>query len=275
MQMNDRYAVFGNPIEHSKSPNIHAEFAKQFGENIDYQKHCIELDDFSNSAKTFFSQNGKGLNITVPFKQEAYEFADILSERAEAAGAVNTLALKDGKVLGDNTDGFGLVLDIKDNQNWQIEDASILVIGAGGAVRGVLLPLLNENPKKITIVNRTLEKAQSLAEKFQIHGNITAESFEELKGNGKAFDIVINGTSASLGGESPPLDESVVGDQTKVYDMVYGSELTPFLMWARDNSAAAVADGLGMLVGQAAESFRVWFDKRPKIAPVIKLLRSE
>ncbi|MFL0811232.1 MAG: shikimate dehydrogenase [Agarilytica sp.] len=272
----DKYAVFGNPIEHSLSPTIHAEFAKQFGKTIDYQKQYVELGSFPKTTSDFFSGAGKGLNITVPFKQEAYTFANVLSARAKAAGAVNTLVLQENKqVLGENTDGFGLVNDMKERLGWSLENASVLVVGAGGAVRGVLLPLLNESPQQVVVVNRTLEKAQMLAEQFHANGNIQAGRFEDLKNINGGFDIIINGTSASLGGDIPPLDASLITAQTCVYDMVYGKALTPFLKWAKDQGAKEVADGLGMLVGQAAESFRLWFGKRPEISPVIELLRAK
>lgn len=272
----DRYAVCGNPITHSKSPQIHQAFAKQVGHEIEYEKRLIELGHFAADASTFFDQGGCGLNITVPFKEDAFAFADQLSERAKAAGAVNTLAKQaDGSILGDNTDGYGLVSDIKQRLGWQLAGASILVLGAGGAVRGVLLPLLGETPLSITIANRTVSKAQGLAEMFAENGNINACGFDELGPESTArFDIIINGTSASLSGELPPIGQACVQANTKVYDMVYGAEPTAFMRWASELGAKDVSDGLGMLVGQAAESFLIWRGAKASIDPVIQLLRN-
>ncbi len=269
----DRYAVCGNPIAHSKSPQIHQAFAREVGHVISYEKRLIEFGSFQESARDFFDNGGKGLNITVPFKEDAFAFADQLSARAKAAGAVNTLAKQaDGSVLGDNTDGLGLVSDIKKRLGWQIKGASVLVLGAGGAVRGILLPLLGEMPAKITIANRTESKAQLLASLFAGEGNIKACGFDGI--GSESFDIIINGTSASLNSEVPNISESCVGRNTQGYDMVYGVEPTAFMSWAIDNGAEKVSDGIGMLVGQAAESFQIWRGISPSIDPVIQLLRT-
>lgn len=263
----DHYAVFGNPIAHSKSPEIHRTFAELTGEAVVYEKQLVEVDGFEAAAEQFF-KTGKGLNITVPFKLDAYSFAARLTERARRAGAVNTLALQDdGTVLGDNTDGFGMVSDILDNLKWDIKDKKILVLGAGGAVRGILQPLLAENPKALVIANRTVEKAKQLAKAFADIGAVEGCGFEHLVNF--QFDIVINGTSASLSGDLPPLPEKLLAENACCYDMMYGAEPTVFMQWAENHGAAKIADGLGMLVGQAAESFKLWRGVKPDVAPVI------
>jgi shikimate dehydrogenase len=271
--MTDRYAVFGNPIKHSKSPQIHALFAEQTGQDLAYRAQLVDEKRFAEAAKEFFSGGGKGLNITVPFKLDAFAFADELSDRARRAGAVNTLALQeDGKIYGDNTDGVGLLRDINDNLDWQIEDRRILVLGAGGAVRGILDPLLRKKPGLLVIANRSVEKAQQLARDFSDIGAISACSFAALAGS--QFDLIINGTSASLSGDLPPLPSSLLTEQACCYDMVYGAEPSLFMRWAAGEMAWAVSDGLGMLVEQAAEAFCIWRGIRPKTRPVIDALRA-
>ncbi len=270
----DRYAVFGNPIAHSKSPQIHQAFAAQVGHSITYEKQLVEKGGFADAAKAFFDAGGKGLNVTVPFKEDAHAFASSLSERAQAAGAVNTLTLQeDGSIFGDNTDGYGLVRDITEQLAWALADKSVLILGAGGAVRGVLQPLLNAGPSSVTLANRTPLRAQQLAEQFADFGEIVACGFNKLPA--KTYDIVINGTSASLEADVPPISASVIGEHTHAYDMVYANEATAFMAWAEAVGACAVADGLGMLVGQAAESFRLWRDVSVDIKPVMDLLRSK
>lgn len=274
--MTDRYAVFGNPIAHSKSPIIHAEFAKQTGEDIVYERQLVEEAKFAEAAHEFFAAGGYGLNITVPFKLDAFAFADQLSERAKLAGAVNTLKkLADGKVLGDNTDGAGLLRDITKNLAWKIAGKRVLVLGAGGAVRGVIAPLLIENPQRIVIANRTLSKAEELVQLFTA-GKHAQESkvlrASSLQIHARPFDIIINATSASLGGEMLELPPTILASGACCYDMMYGKELTPFLQWAKQHGAQ-VADGLGMLVEQAAESFYVWRGVMPETKPVMELLR--
>ena len=271
--MQDRYAVVGNPIAHSKSPAIHTLFAAQTQQDLTYEKMLIELGDFENDVKNFFAIGGKGLNITVPFKENAFTFPDQLTPRAQLAGAVNTLVKQaDGSILGDTTDGAGLLNDLKRN-NFLLTEAKILVLGAGGAVRGVLEPLLAQQPKEIVIANRTVEKAQKLADIFHDYGNIRACGFDEL--SDCHFDTIINGTSASLAGELPPVPKSIFADNknTGAYDMMYGKELTPFLLWAKQQGVSLLADGLGMLVGQAAESFQLWRGVMPDVKPVIETLR--
>ena len=274
--MTDRYAVVGNPIAHSLSPRIHAAFAALTGEDIRYDKLLAERDGFAEFAREFFASGGCGLNVTVPFKLDACDFADHLTERARAAGAVNTLKKQgDGSLLGDNTDGAGLVADIRDNLGWDIAGKRVLLLGAGGAARGALLPLLAEQPALLYIANRTAAKALKLATEFAGLGepgaNLGGGGYDTLAGR---FDLVINATAASLGGEVPPLPEGIFAPGARAYDMVYGAEPTPFMRWAQQ-CGAAVADGLGMLVGQAAEAFYLWRGVRPEVAPVLQQLREE
>ncbi len=271
----DRYAVFGNPIKHSKSPQIHQWFAEQTRQSLEYDARMVELGQFEPAAREFFKAGGLGLNITVPFKHDAYEFAETLTERARRAQAVNTLARQsDGSILGDNTDGVGLVTDIRDNLSWSLNATQTLILGAGGAVRGVLGPILSEHPKEIVIANRTSAKAVELARKFAELGQISGIGYEQLKDQTGSFDLVINGTSLSLGGELPPVPETLLTPQTRVYDMVYANKPTPFMSWA-SALGCDVSDGLGMLVGQAAESFYVWRGVRPPTLALIKILREK
>lgn len=275
--MTDRYAVFGNPIAHSKSPQIHAAFAAQTQQDLIYDRQLVAADQFIAMAKNFFASGGSGLNITVPFKLEAFELADVVSERAEAAGAVNTLKkMPDGKIYGDNTDGAGLLRDITQNLGWTIKNKRVLLLGAGGAVRGVIAPLLAEQPSRVVIANRTLEKAEALVKDFS--AGKSAQEIKLLRASSlqihaRPFDIVINGTSASLGGEMPDLDPAILNPNACCYDMMYGTQLTPFLQWAQRHGAQ-VADGLGMLVEQAAESFYLWRGVRPETKALMEWLRA-
>jgi len=268
----DRYAVMGNPIKHSKSPQIHQLFAKATGQTLSYETILVEKNDFPAAVTRFFQAGGKGLNITLPFKEEAWHLAECRTERAELAGAVNTLSFKDGSIHGDNTDGAGLVTDILNNCHGQLRDKRILVVGAGGAVRGVLLPLLKEQPSALHLVNRTASKAALLAEHFQSYGTLRGGGFESLDNH--AYDWIINGSSASLTGDVPPLPDTVINHQTWCYDLMYGAETTPFNAWAQQHGAANVFDGLGMLVEQAAEAFYLWRGLRPQTADVIAQLRA-
>ena len=273
--MTDKYAVFGNPIDHSKSPDIHRQFAEQTGQSLSYEKQLVDPQGFEAAADAFFAGGGKGLNITVPFKQDAYAYVARTTPRARRAGAVNTLSLEaDGTILGDTTDGAGLVSDIKHNLGWQIRHKKVLILGAGGAVRGVLEPLLEEQPQHIIIANRTVDKALQLAKGFAEFGYLLGCGFDML--DEQQFDVIINGTSASLQGELPPLPDSLINADvsTVCYDMLYGAEPTPFMQWAAERGAK-VSDGLGMLVGQAAESFALWRGVRPETAPVISRLRAK
>lgn len=272
--MTDQYAVVGNPIGHSKSPAIHSAFAAQTGQDLNYEAMLFELNLFAEQAGAFFGAGGKGLNVTVPFKLDAWQFAEILSKRAKRAGSVNTLMIgKDEKIYGDNTDGVGLVRDILENHGGSITNKRVLVLGAGGAVRGVLAIILAENPEILVIANRTVSKAQDLADEFKDLGTVSAAGFEELAG--EQFDLVINGTAASLQGDLPPLPEGILPDGAWCYDMMYGAEETPFNAWAREQGAEKTIDGLGMLVEQAAESFFMWRHVRPDTAPVIADLRAQ
>ncbi|OUS17423.1 shikimate dehydrogenase [Gammaproteobacteria bacterium 50_400_T64] len=273
--MTDQYAVFGNPIKHSRSPQIHRAFADQTGQDINYVSTLVEPDQFQAAARQFFEAGGKGLNITVPFKQDAFAFVDHLSERARRAGAVNTLIRQDDdSILGDNTDGIGLVRDITTNLGWSITDKKVLLIGAGGAVMGVLEPLLKKHPALIVIANRTVSKAEKLAADFANLGNIEACSFDALK-ESAPFDLIINGSSASLSGQLAPVPDTVLSKNTQGYDMMYAAEPTPFMHWMNDHGSQQTADGLGMLVEQAAESFSLWRGIQPEAQPVIAAIRAE
>ncbi|RJG12698.1 shikimate dehydrogenase [Pseudomonas cavernicola] len=267
----DRYAVFGNPIGHSKSPLIHRLFAAQTGQQLTYEALLAPLDDFSGFARTFF-QTGKGANVTVPFKEQAYQLADSLSARARRAGAVNTLSKQaDGSLLGDNTDGAGLVRDLTLNAGFSLAGKRILLLGAGGAVRGVLALFLAEQPAALVIANRTVEKAEALAQQFADLGPLFASGFDWLD---EPVDLIVNGTSASLAGELPPISASLIQPgHTLCYDMMYGKEPTTFCRWASEHGAARALDGLGMLVEQAAEAFFLWRGVRPATAPVLAELR--
>jgi shikimate dehydrogenase len=269
-----RYAVMGNPVAHSKSPRIHALFAHQFKQLIEYTAIQVDEGGFAQAVEQFRANGGAGLNVTVPFKQDAYKLADHLSERAKTAQAVNTLRFDpDGRLFGDNTDGAGLVHDLEKNLGLHLKDKRMLVLGAGGAVRGVLQPLLHRHPALIVIANRTVSKARDLAEEFAHYGKVEASGFKELKG--KHFDIVINGTAASLKGEIPPLPDNLFTTHALAYDMMYGQKSKPFLDWAAVHGAAQLVDGLGMLVEQAAESYLIWHGVRPETKPVIEKLRAE
>ncbi|QRV22336.1 shikimate dehydrogenase [Marinomonas foliarum] len=264
----DQYAVVGNPIAHSKSPSIHAHFAELTKQELAYSTLLGDEAEFENQVRDFFGKGGKGLNVTVPFKERAYAMCDILSQRAKQAGAVNTLMMgRNGDLFGDNTDGIGMVRDIVSNHGQSLTDKRILILGAGGAVRGVLEPVLSENPESVTIANRTVVKAQILADHF----DCLASSFEALEGH---FDIIINGTSASLSGSLPPLKGELINAKTWCYDMMYGKGRTIFLQWAHEHGADG-ADGLGMLVGQAAEAFYLWRQIRPETASLVEVMRQQ
>ena len=271
--MTDLYAVVGNPIGHSKSPRIHLEFAAETKQDLFYKAILVPLDGFDTEAKRFFKHGGLGMNITVPFKEDAYRFADEYTPRAQRAQAVNTLKrLDDGRLLADNTDGAGLVGDITVNNNIALKDKRILLLGAGGAVRGVLQPLLAEQPNCIVIANRTVNKAEQLAEDFADLGKVSGLGFADVD---EPFDVIINATSASLSGELPPLNPSIISPETVCYDMMYGNSATVFNQWATEQGAKLTIDGLGMLVEQAAEAFFLWRGVRPTTAHLMKTLRDE
>ncbi len=270
--MTDKYAVFGNPVKHSKSPAIHAAFAEQCDQDMQYRAVRVEPDGFEEAARGFFAGGGAGLNITLPFKEEAFRFADRLTDRARRAGAVNTLTrCHDGSIEGDNTDGIGLVRDMVANLGWRVQGLRLLILGAGGAVRGVLEPLLRENPLELLIVNRTAGRAEQLVREFSDIAPLQGGGYALL--GDRQFDLVVNATSAGLAGEMPELPDSLLTERSCCYDMVYGPEPTPFMRWAAHHAAWAVSDGLGMLVEQAAQSFYIWRRVRPETRPVIRRLR--
>ncbi len=266
--MTDKYAVIGNPIAHSKSPQIHAAFAKQTNQDMTYEAVLAPLDGFVNVVQDLIAQGYKGANVTVPFKFEAFALCDNLTERAQAAGAVNTLTFSANQIFGDNTDGIGLVNDIQHNLGAGLQGARILLLGAGGAAQGVFLPLLNTNPASITIANRTLDNAQKMVSESL--SSVTASTFEDLKN--QQFDIVINATSTGLSDTALPIPNNIFAKNCLAYDMMYARE-TLFMAQARANGAQVV-DGLGMLVEQAAEAFYLWRGVRPQTAPVIAMLRA-
>jgi shikimate dehydrogenase len=274
--MTDRYAVIGNPVEHSLSPAIHAEFARATGQDLTYGRILAPLDGFRGAAAAFRDGGGKGLNVTLPFKQDAWRLADTHSAGARVAGAVNTLQFEGGRITGHNTDGIGLTRDLKDNLGCAIRGRRVLVMGAGGAVYGVMEPLLRELPKTVVVANRTLDKAVALVghfealQKFAADG-VSARPYAALAGS--RFDIVINATSAGLTDIMPPLPRDLFAPGALAYEMVYGRR-TLFMRFATEFGARAV-DGLGMLVEQAAESFFIWRGVRPATAPVIRALRQK
>lgn len=270
--MPDRYAVIGNPIAHSKSPLIHAAFARQTGQDLEYGRILAESDGFADAVRRFFATGGRGLNVTLPFKEEAWRLVDERSPGAETAGAVNTLiALPDGRLRGDNTDGLGLVRDLAENHGFDFRGRRVLLLGAGGAVRGVLRPLLETGLKELVIANRTAGRAIALAAAVANLGAVRGGGYADLGDQG--FDLIVNGTSAGLAGEVPPLPPQCLAAGGWVYDMLYGDAPTPFCRWAIVQGAGQALDGLGMLVEQAAESFRLWRGVTPLTAPVIALLR--
>lgn len=268
----DRYAVLGNPVAHSKSPQIHAAFALQSGQKIAYEALLVPVEEFAAQASNFIEAGGRGFNVTLPFKQEAWQWVKRSSEKARVAGAVNTVSVDQGGCInGDNTDGAGLLADITVNRNWPIEGEEILIIGAGGAVRGVLQSILEAKPRRLVIANRTFEKAVMLSDAFKSTGDISALRLDHLH---DSFDLIINGTSASLQGEVPDLDASIIDSNCRCYDMMYAAHATPFIRWATSLGARSVSDGLGMLVEQAALAFEIWRGVKPQTKPVIDLMRA-
>lgn len=274
--MTDRYAVAGNPIAHSKSPIIHTEFAKQTGQGMSYKAILVPLDRFAKDVNAFIAHGGKGMSVTLPFKLQAFALATEKSARALDAGAVNTLKFCDGSIYGDNTDGVGLARDITQNLGIDLRGKRVLLIGAGGAARGVIYPLLLEAPQSLTLVNRTFATAEKLiARYFQISFfkpiNLAALQFNQLIG--KSYDIVINATSSSVNDEKLPLPKGIFAKGSLAYEMMYGKGVTPFLHFAREEGAAKTSDGLGMLVEQAAEAFHLWRGVRPDTKPIFVKLK--
>jgi len=270
--MADYYAVIGNPVGHSKSPWIHAEFARQTGQDMQYEAILALVDAFAATVEIFRQRGGQGLNVTVPFKLEACQISSRLTDRADAAQAVNTLVFSADGILGDNTDGAGLVRDIMINLEFSLTAKRILLMGAGGAARGVVLPLLENEPHILTIANRTKQKAHELQQQFSSYGNIISGDYDDIRG--EKFDLIINATSASLYGKLPPLPPRLFAVESLAYDIMYGGGHTPFLQFAKQQGAARLADGFGMLVEQAAESFFLWRGVRPKTELVIEKLRN-
>ncbi len=270
----DRYAVVGHPVSHSRSPFIHERFARQTSQSMRYELIDATAAQFDEQVKRFFAEGGKGLNVTLPHKQSAAILSDELTPRASVAGAVNTLALRaDGRLLGDNTDGAGLARDLLNNLGVTIAGRRVLLLGAGGAARGVLAPLLGLKPSELLIANRTADRARELAAGFAAQGDARGCGFAEVRGG--PFDLIINATSASLASDVPPLPPGVVGMRSFCYDMAYGREDTSFVRWAQGQGAARTAMGLGMLVEQAAESFHLWRGVRPDTASVVAALKAE
>ncbi len=274
MSDTEKYAVIGHPIAHSKSPVIHAQFATQTGANISYEAIDAAPEDLHAAITRFIALGGRGLNVTVPHKEAVIELLDSLTERAELAGAVNTISkLEDGTLRGDNTDGIGLIIDLRDNLGLEPENMRILVLGAGGAARGILATLAELRPDELVIANRTLQRALDIADEFADIGRIKARSFDELAETDddeppQPFDLVINATSAGLSGEVAPFPACIVGPDTVCYDLSYSMQDTPFLTWARSHGCKAAHQGWGMLIEQAAESFNIWRDVRPDTAAV-------
>lgn len=269
----DRYLVVGNPIAHSLSPKIHALFAKQTNQSLQYETQLIELNSFETTMQELCDIGLQGANVTVPFKEEAFRWAEQCTQRATLAKAVNTLYWQDNKIIGDNTDGIGLVKDIKQNCKGELKNKKILILGAGGAVRGVLPIILGEHPLEIVVVNRTISKAQQLQSDFKHIGNITTSTYEDLEQSKKSFDWIINGTSIGLAGAIPPISSHLISSDTCCYDMVYAKQQTAFNQWCSEHGSLRCYDGLGMLVEQAAEAFRIWRGVQPKTAEVFESLR--
>ena len=269
--MTDQYAVFGNPIGHSKSPIIHSAFARQTGQDMSYKSILAPLDGFDDAVEAFIAAGGRGANVTVPFKQEAFQLVTRLTPRAELAGAANTMIFQGDEIVGDNTDGVGLLRDITINLGYPVAGKRVLLLGAGGASRGVVGPLLEAGIASLTIANRTVPRAKLVAERFAPLGPVTGCGYDELAG--QSFDIVINATSASLSGSMPALPVGIFAPGSLAYKMMYGMGDTPFRIFAREQGAAIISEGLGMLVEQAAESFFVWRGVRPEVRPVMELLQ--
>lgn len=268
----DQYGLIGHPVAHSLSPFIHSLFARQTGQSMTYRLYDVEPENFRARVMELAAEGVRGLNVTVPHKVAAAQLCSELSARAQRAGAVNTLTFnEDGRITGDNTDGAGLIRDLRDNHGIALQGRHILIIGAGGAARGVLAPLLALAPARVVVANRTAEKAWALAADFADLGSVQGCGFEELT---TPFDLVINATSASLSGQTPAVSPAVIGPGAVCYDMAYGKQDTPFMLWAKAHGCGTALQGWGMLVEQAAESFCIWRGVRPDTAPVLAALES-
>lgn len=272
--MTDKYAVIGHPVQHSKSPQIHTAFAEQTEQDLEYTAIEVPVEKLAESLQQLRDVlKLRGVNVTVPFKEQAFTLASSLSQRARQAGAVNTILFQDSSGFhGDNTDGVGLYRDLTDNHGLVLSERRILLLGAGGAARGVIAPLLADQPAELFIANRTAEKADALAGKFRDLGHINGGGFDQVTGQ---YDLIINATAASLQGETPPIPASAIGAGTACYDMMYGDSDTAFISWAKEHGVQLTMDGLGMLVEQAAESFYLWRGERPATLPVIAILRQQ
>ncbi len=267
----DRYAIIGNPVAHSLSPRIHALFATQTRQTLSYEALLAPIDNFARTVNEFRARGGKGLNVTLPFKLEAWAFVHQRSAKAERAGAVNTLLFRaDNTIFGDNTDGVGLLRDLRQNHGVVIKTRNVLILGAGGAVRGILEPLLTAGPGRVVIANRTVSRAVELCHTFQDLGRIEACGFDEL--GGEKFELIINGTSTGVSGHIPPIPDNLLGPDGCCYDMFYANAPTAFVRWGQLHGAQKALDGLGMLVEQAAESFFLWRSILPETQPVIDTL---
>jgi shikimate dehydrogenase len=274
MSAPDRYAVIGHPVSHSRSPFIHARFAAQTSQHLEYGTIDAPPADFARTVREFFEHGGRGLNVTIPHKELAARLAGELTPRAQRAGAVNTLAMrKDGSVLGDNSDGAGLARDLANNHRVGVAGRRVLLLGAGGAARGIIAPLLGLKPSQLTIVNRTVPRAEELVRQFADMGRLDATGYANL--GGAPFDLVINATAASLAGELPALPAGIVNQDSICYDLAYARGDTPFVRWALERGVARAIDGLGMLVEQAAESFHLWRGVRPDTASVLSELTAQ
>lgn len=270
----DLYAVIGNPIQHSLSPTIHAMFAEQSNQQLAYDRILVPLDGLPEALSDFQKKGGKGLNITLPFKQDAFSLVNAHTERALLAGAINTIRFNsDGSCFGDNTDGVGFIRDLTIHHHFSIKEKRVLILGAGGSVRGILKPILDESPSEVVIANRTENKAADLAEAFSQYGSVRACSLHDLAH--ASFDLIVNATSASLQQDNLILPDGLVKKGGCCYDLVYGKGITPFLQWAQQQNAALATDGLGMLVEQAAESFYLWRNVRPDTRLVLTKLAEQ
>lgn len=274
MNDQDHYAVFGYPIKHSKSPQIHQLFAEQTHQSLLYSAQEVKPEHFEKAIADFFSNGGKGLNCTLPLKELAWQYAKSNTERANLCKAVNTLVLKErGDILGDNTDGCGFMVDLTQNHSISVKNTRVLVLGAGGATRGILTPLLGHEPDYLLVANRTQQKAYDLAAEFKSSGDIKGCGFADLEH--KQFDLIVNATSAGLYDEKIPLPENILADGGVCYDLAYANKPTAFVRWGLEHQARKSLDGLGMLVEQAAEAFFLWRNVRPNTQPVIQILNAQ
>ena len=269
----DRYALVGHPVDHSRSPLIHQLFARQTGASLTYELIDALPEEFETAVRGFGAAGGRGLNVTLPHKEAAFALCTSHGPEASLAGAVNTISFSGQKLHGDNTDGIGFIRDLTINHECAIADRRVLLLGAGGAARGIVGPILTEQPASLLVANRTLERAEALQRDFGSLGNMSVCRFDDL-GDAPAFDIVINATSAGLHGEQPPFPASLVNEGSFCYDLAYSLKPTPFVAWATINGAGSAVQGWGMLVEQAAESFAIWRGQRPDTRPILeKLLR--